>query len=126
MGLIILGSFSGMLTTRLATFARYKFPNKEKHKETEWRMSFFDIDVLFLYAGRISYPARAKTRSAIQTTSRKSVSMSSVVAPPQTTEKPRGAALARVLKVGDRVRRGPDWDPYDHQVSLLLLRPALT
>ena len=99
--------------------------NKNR-KETERRKSFFDIDVLFLYAGRISYPARAKTRFAIQTTSSKSVSMSSVVAPSQTTAKPRGAALARVLKVGDRVRRGPDWDPYDHRVSLLLLRPALT
>ena len=109
----------------MATFARYKFPNKENHKETEWRMSFFDIDVLFLYAGRISYPARAKTRSAIQTTSRKSVSVSSVVAPSQTTEKPRGAALARVLKVGDRVRKKPDYSFSFRGVSLLLLRPAL-
>ena len=41
-----------------------------------------------------------------------------------TTAKPRGAELARVLKVGDRVRRGPDWFFLDTLVRLLFSRRA--
>ena len=63
----------------------------------------FELAHSFLWAGMISY-----TKSSASTPTLTAGKLLS--RPPATTDKPRGAALARVLKVGDRVRRGPDWD----------------
>lgn len=70
---------------------------------------------LFLLAGEISLPTRELTPT--QTAHYTAAALPSVV-----TAKPRRVELARILKVGDRVRRGPDWPSFVHLVSLLLLQ----
>ena len=109
-----------MSTARRAVLVRCWFRGKtnERHLFFFFLLLFYQR---FLFAGKISLSTSEPNPSQI---THSLATVLSSVAPSQTTAKPRGAELARVLKVGDRVRRGPDWLSTLDLVSLLLLRPA--
>ena len=92
-----------------------RFRNRTIRKDTRRKDSRFYVNNLFLFAGKISHPIRTLTTSQ---TTYNSTTAPSTVGESQTTVKPRGAALAGVLKVGDRVRRGPDWNLFRTEVGL--------